>query len=175
MFSVGDYVVYGDSDVCQISSIGVPEMKSHQPDGKQYYFLEPKFYKGVIYAPTDTKVSMRPVISRGEALELIASMPCIESLPCASGDKKKMIDHYDHLMKAHTCHSLAQTAKSIYLKYHVSGMKMKLPNTTEASFYKKASELLLQELSVAIGESIADVQRRIERIISPNEPMKWSL
>lgn len=175
MFSLGDYVVYGDSDVCQIVNIGVPEMKFHQSTGKTYYFLEPKFYKGVIYAPTDTQVSMRTVIGREEALALIDSMPAIESLPCASGDKKKMVEHYDQLMDAHTCQALAQTAKSIYLKYHVPGAKMKLPNTTEASFYKKASELLLQELSVALDEPIDEVQKRIEKTVSPDASMKWSL
>ena len=175
MFSLGDYVVYGDSDVCQIVNVGVPEMKFHQSTGKMYYFLEPKFYKGVIYAPTDTQVAMRPVIRREEALSLIDSMPSIESLPCASGDKKKMAEHYDHLMDAHTCFSLAQTAKSIYLKYHIAGTKTKLPNSTEASYYRKASELLLQELSVALGEPVDAVQKRIEKTVSPDEAMKWSL
>ena len=49
MFSAGDYVVYGGSDVCQIVNIGVPELKFHQSTGKTYYFLEPMFYKGMIY------------------------------------------------------------------------------------------------------------------------------
>lgn len=175
MFSLGDYVVYGDSDICKVTDIGVPEMKFHQSTGKQYYFLEPKFYKGVIYAPTDTQVSMRPVIGREEALRLIDSMPAIENLPCLSGDKKKMTEHYNHLMEGHSCQALAQTAKSIYLKYHISGVRSKLPNTTEASYYKKASELLLQELSVALGEEIESVQKRIENTVSPGEAMKWSL
>lgn len=175
MFSTGDYVVYGDSDVCQIVKIGVPDMKFHRSTGKQYYFLEPQFYKGVIYAPTDTQVPMRPIIDREEALALIRSMPDIESLPCTSGDKKRMVEHYDHLMDTHTCQALAQTAKSIYLKYHVPGTKIKLPNSTEASFYKKASELLLQELSLALGESVEAVQKRIEGSVSPDAAMKWSL
>ena len=102
-------------------------------------------------------------------------LPDIESLPCASGDKKKMTEHYNQMMSPHTCRSLAQTAKSIYLKYHVSGLKMKLPNSTEAIIYKKASELLLQELSVSLGEPIEAVQKRIEQIVSPGEAMKWSL
>ena len=175
MYSLGDYVVYGDSDVCKVAQIGVPDMKFHKSTGKQYYFLEPQFYKGVIYAPTDTQVAMRPVIGREEALSLIDSMPAIESMPCASGDKKKMAEHYDHLMDAHTCFSLAQTAKSIYLKYHIAGTKAKLPNSTEASYYKKASELLLQELSVALGEPVDAVQKRIEKTVSSDEAMKWSL
>ena len=175
MFSTGDYVVYGDSDVCQVTKIGVPEMKFHQSTGKLYYFLEPQFYKGVIYAPTDTPVAMRPVIGKEDALRLIDSLPSVESLPCASGDKKKMSEHYDHLMEAHTCRSLAQTAKSIYVKYHVPGAKTKLPNSTEASYYRKANELLLQELSVALGEDVESIQKRIEAVVSQGEAMKWSL
>jgi len=175
MYSVGDYVVYGDSDVCRIVNIGVPDMQFHPSAGKSYYFLEPAFYKGVIYAPTDTQVSMRPVIGKEEALTLIFSLPEIESLPCVSGDKKKLNEHYNQLMAPHTCRALAQTAKSIYLKYHLPGSKLKLPNSTEAVIYKKASELLLQELSVSLGEPIGAIQKRIEQIVSPNEAMKWSL
>lgn len=175
MFSVGEYIVYGSSDVCRIVNIGVPDMKFHQSSGKTYYFLEPAFYKGVIYAPTDTQVSMRPVLDKEEAISLIFSLPEIESTPCVSGDKKKMTEHYDQLMAPNTCRSLAQTAKSIYLKYHIPGTKMKLPNSTEAIIYKKANELLLQELSISLGEPIEAVQKRIEQIVSPDEAMKWSL
>ncbi len=175
MYSAGDYVVYGDSDVCKVEKIGVPDMKFHQSTGKIYYFLEPQFYKGVIYAPTDTQVPMRPVIGREEALRLIGSMPSIEASPCPMSDKKRMNDHYDQLMADHSSCSLARTAKSIYIKYHAAGLKTKLPNSTEASFYKKASELLLQELSIALDEPIEAVQKRIEQVVSPGEAMKWSL
>ena len=175
MYSVGDYVVYGDSDVCQVTDIGVPNMKFHQSTGKTYYFLETQFYKGVIYAPTDTQVAMRPVIGREDALHLIESMPSIESSICLSSDRKKLSEHYDALMDTHSCQALARTAKSIFEKYHVPGAKAKLPNSTEASYYKKASELLLQELSVSLGEPIEAVQKRIEQVVSPGTTMKWSL
>ncbi len=175
MYSIGDYVVYSDSDVCRITQIGVPDMKLHRSTGKTCYFLETQFYKGMIYAPTDTQVPMRPVISREDALRLIEAMPSIHSDACPSGDKKKMVEHYDLLMEDHSCRALAHTAKSIFEKYHVPGAKVRLPNSTEASYYKKASELLFQELSVALGESIEAVQKRIEAVCSPDAPMKWSL
>jgi len=175
MYSVGDYVVYGDSDVCQIDQIGVPEFKFHQSTGKQYYFLKPVFYKGAIFAPTDTQVSIRPIIGQEDALRLIESMPALSSCACTSGDKKKMIEHYDRLMGDHSCRALAQTAKSIYLKYHSPNAKTKLPNSTEAAYYKRASELLLQELAVSLGETTEAVQTRIEAVVSGNEPMHWSL
>jgi len=175
MFSIGDYVVYGDSDVCRVTEIGVPEMYAGRDGGRSFYFLETQFYKGMIYAPVDTQVPMRPVISREQALDLIAEMPELECSVCLVSDKKKMAEHYETLMDEHSCHSLARTAKSIYEKYHAAGAKGKLPNSTEAIYYKKASELLFQELSVALGESIPEVQARMEAVCSPDTAMKWSL
>lgn len=175
MYSIGDYVVYGDSDICRVTEIGVPEMNKNRGDGRLFYFLETQFYKGMIYAPVDTTVPMRLVIKREEALELIETMPFLTSDICLVSDKKKMIEHYDALMDEHTCRSLARTAKSIFEKYHTSGSRNKLPNSTEAMYYKKASELLFQELSVALNESVSEIQARIEAVCSPNEAMKWTL
>lgn len=175
MFAAGDYVVYGDSDVCRIAEIGVPEMhRTRQPE-RQYYFLETQFYKGVIYAPVDTQMPIRPVISRESALELIASIPDIRVEVCTLSDRKRLAEHYDQLMSDHSSLSLLRTVKSIYEKYHAPGVRAKLPNTTEASYYKKAGDLLLQELSVALCEPVEAVQSRIEAVCSPEAPMKWSL
>lgn len=175
MFSAGDYVVYGGSDVCRVAHIGVPDMKPHRSTGKTYYFLEPVFYKGMIYAPTDTQVPLRAVIRRNEALALIESLPSLTSNACTSGDRKKLADHYERLLADGSCRAMAQTAKSIFLKYHVPGAKIKLPNSTEASYYKKTSELLLQELSVSLDEPIDAVQKRIEAVVSPDAEMRWTL
>lgn len=162
MYSVGDYVVYGDSDICKVTEIGVPELHRKTHTDRQFYFLETQFYRGMIYAPVDTQVSMRPVISREEALKLIDRMPEIQIDVSTLSDKKRLAEHYDALMAPHTSESLARTAKTIYEKYHSAGAKAKLPNSTEAMYYKKANELLLQELSLALEEEISEVQRRIE-------------
>lgn len=162
MFRIGDYVIYSDSDVCRVTEIGVPAIHMTTGTDRIFYFLETQFYLGMIYAPVDTQVPMRLVIGREEALRLIDRMPEMESFVCPLSDKKKLAEHYDALMAPHTTESLARTAKSIYEKYHGSGAKTRLPNSTEATYYKKANELLLQELSIALGEPVADVQARIE-------------
>ena len=77
-------------------------------------------------------------------------------------------------MEPATCEAMARTAKSIFLKYRTA-TRTKLPNSTEAAFYKRACEAMLQELSAALGESIETVQRRVELVLSPDEPMKWTL
>jgi RNA polymerase-interacting CarD/CdnL/TRCF family regulator len=78
------------------------------------------------------------------------------------------------LLASADCESAARVAKTIYLKYRQSG-RTRLPNSTEAIYYKRASDLLLQELAVALGESIEEIQNRIEKICSPDTPMKWNL
>lgn len=175
MYAVGNYVIYGDSDVCRIMKIGPGDMKPVRESGKTYYFLETMFYKGMICAPVDTRVPMRPVIGRDEALNLIGKLPSLRDEVCASSDRKKLADHYDTILEAHDSLSLARTAKAIYTKYHAPGAKSKLPNSTEAAYYKKAGELLLQELSIALDEPIEAVQKRVEAVVSPDAPMKWSL
>jgi len=162
MYCIGDYIIYGDSDVCRVTDIGVPEIHMKTSPNRQFYFLETQFYKGMIYAPVDTQVPMRPVIGKEEALELIERMPELESCVSQLSDKKKLTEHYDALMAPHTSEALARTAKSIYEKYHSPGAKTRLPNSTEASYYKKANDLLLQELSIALNEPLTDVQQRIE-------------
>ena len=38
MFEIGDYVIYGDSGLCQVEQIGVPDFDTFG-SGKAYYFL----------------------------------------------------------------------------------------------------------------------------------------
>lgn len=175
MYSIGDYVVYGDSDVCRVVGVGVPEMYRHREASGAFYFLETQFCKGMIYAPVGTRMPIRPVIGREEALRLIEEMPSLKSDICPASDKKKLTDHYETLLGEHTCRSLAVTAKSIYEKYHAAGAKGRLPNLTESAYYKKTSELLFQELSVALGESVDAGQARMAAVCFPGGGMKWTL
>ncbi len=174
MYSVGDYIVYNGSDICRVAQIGVPNTRAGRMVKTDFYFLETQFYSGMIYIPVNTSISMRPVISKADALSLIERMPSLEPVPCQSSDKKRLSEHYTALTASGSCEAMACTAKTIYLKYHSIG-RSRLPNSTEAAYYKKANDLLLQELSVALSEPIEKVQQRIEAVCSPNEPMKWNL
>lgn len=174
MFSIGDYIVYNGSDICRVKNIGRPDTRAARMLKADFYFLETQFPTGMIYIPVTTKIPMRAVITKEEALTLIARLPDLETAPCASSDKKRLSEHYSALTESADCESMARTAKTIYLKYHQGG-RTRLPNSTEAMYYKRASDLLLQELSVSLGESIEDVQKRIEAVCSPDAAMKWNL
>ena len=78
MFQIGDHIVYGGEGVCAVKAIGALPVPGMDSD-RLYYTLEPLYHGGVIYAPLDTPVPMRPVLSRDEAEGLISSIPAMRS------------------------------------------------------------------------------------------------
>ena len=62
MFKVDELVMYGGTGVCKVIEIGRPDFSD---DDRLYYFLEPVYQSGMIYAPVDSeRVVMRPLISK---------------------------------------------------------------------------------------------------------------
>ena len=78
MYQIGDLIVYGGTGVCRVEKVEAPKLKG--TDGKrQYYTLKPLYQDGTICIPVDTKVFMRPVISREEAEKLIDAIPEVKA------------------------------------------------------------------------------------------------
>lgn len=67
MFKKGTLLIYDTAGVCRVEDVGMPEGLPVSDKKKQYYKLAPVFGVGTIYIPVDTKVFMRPVISKQEA------------------------------------------------------------------------------------------------------------
>ena len=72
MFVAGDLVVYGGEGVCRVESIG-PSGLAYDDGTRLYYHLTPLYRSGTVMTPVDTGVLMRSVITREEALALIAA------------------------------------------------------------------------------------------------------
>ena len=76
MYQPGDLIIYGGEGVCRVAAISPAPIAAADPE-RIYYTLTPLYRQGVIYAPTDVTVPMRPILSREEALDLIRSIPTI--------------------------------------------------------------------------------------------------
>ena len=79
MYAVGTLVLYSRMGVCRVESIGAAP--SPQAAGRSYYKLRSVFSSGnelVIYAPVDTAIFMRPLISGAEAVDYLERFPCLE-------------------------------------------------------------------------------------------------
>ncbi|MCM3633885.1 MULTISPECIES: CarD family transcriptional regulator [Paenibacillus] len=159
MFEHGDYVVYGSSGVCQVDAIGKPDIPVAD-ESKSYYKLLPVHGTEVIYCPVDTKVFMRPIIPREEAVQLIQAIGQ-DDMP--SLDTKKVHAHqfYESLLNTHDCRDLVQLIKVIYSKNNVTSELRKMGGTDQ-KYLKTAEDLLFTELSVALGASKDDVKKEVE-------------
>lgn len=163
MYGVGDIVVYNEDGVCRVENVGALKIASADRD-QQYYTLRPLNGDGRIYVPVDTKLPVRPALSREGALELIRQMPGIQAEISRLNNKRVLEDHYRALMQPHTPQSLVKTLKSIYEKRN-DGDKLRALSSTDEYYRKRAEALLHQELSVALDIPVEDVENFIIRTI----------
>ena len=115
MYQIGDLVIYGDSGACRVEAIGKLDV-SYIDRSKLYYTLRPIYRDGKIYAPTETKVFMRPVLTFPEAQRIIGLIPSIKEIDCLSGNHRILKENYSQLLLSHNCIDLIRLIKTIYAK-----------------------------------------------------------
>ena len=142
MFQTGDHVVYGNSGICCIERIDVPDFEVFER-GKPYYFLRCEEDGSRIYAPVDTRVSMRAMLTSAEAQELLLKLPTLATQPPAARDHKLVSQHYQKLLQEHTAESLACVIKSIRSR---TGRM----TSAEEGILKKAEGQLSTEIAAAL-------------------------
>ena len=157
MFSVGEMIIYGENGVCTVDSIG-PLNVTGTPQDKLYYFLTPYVGSGKYFAPVESNAYMRPVMSEGEALALIDSIPGIEPAICRDSRFNHVDAFYKELFKQHSCEALVSVIKG--LRHRMAERKTK-SSRAEATM-KRAKDILYGELSVALGIELKDVEAFID-------------
>lgn len=108
-YPVGALIVYGGSGVCRVIGVGVPEGQS-----KTYYTLAPLYGTEVIYAPVDTRVFLRPVLTKEEADDLIRSMPSIRAERVETGNLQLRSRQYQASFQSHDAADLVKLIKTIH-------------------------------------------------------------
>ena len=155
MYSEGEKIIYGENGVCIIDSVA-PLAMSGAGD-KLYYHLHPLVGSGEYFAPIDTAVFMRPVISRAEAEQLIRSMPEIEPAICNDSRFNHVDAFYKEIFKLHTPEAMIAIIKG--LRERMAERKTK--STRAEATMKRAKEILHGELSVALGIEYKEVESYI--------------
>jgi len=169
MYRVGDWIVYGNSGVCRVMSVGFPEDNSGLEKDKEYYRLSPLLDSSTIYAPVETKVFIRPVISRQEALELLANAKNLEEDICYSRNLRLLTEHYKEAIQTHKCEELLRLIRTVHAKNQECIKKGKRPGQIDQRYMKRAEELLHSELSVALEIPYSEVPDYMERMLSQEE------
>ncbi|MBQ7796266.1 MAG: CarD family transcriptional regulator [Lachnospiraceae bacterium] len=165
MFEIGSLLIYDTTGVCKVEDIGVPSGFPVSDKNKKYYKLAPVFGSGTIYIPVETKVFMRPVISRDEAEALIRKIPEIREDICESHNQKVLEDHYKASLMTHDCEDLVQLIKTVYAKKKNLERNGKKTGKTDQTYMKRAKQLLHEELSIALDIPVAEVEDYITRAV----------
>ena len=150
MFQPGEIIVYGNTGVCRIMEITKPNLPGVDRK-REYYLLSPLFQDGKIYSPVDnTKVFIRPVISKKQAEEMIDMIPEIQTKQINSLSTQQLSEKYQEYFNTHNCTDLLELIMSIYAKkQHQLSLKHKVGQIDER-YMRKAEELLYGELAVAL-------------------------
>lgn len=163
MFQKGDLIIYNNEGVCRVENIGPLESISDNRGERLFYKLSPLYGKGFIFIPVDTKIFMRPVITKDEAQLLISKIPNIKSGDADAVSQKELAEYYQSSFRSHECEDLLQLIKTVYLKSQRQSQLGKKPGQTDQRYMKRAEELLHGELAVALDIPVEDVPKYIER------------
>ena len=164
MYQVGDLIIYGGEGVCRVEAVGPSPVRGSNP-GRLYYTLAPMYRSGLIYAPTDVRVPMRPILTEGEARELIRGIPEMNSSFEASGNSREAALQYKNLLQTYEERNLLCLIRSIYCKNQRAIAQGKGYGRTEEHYLKRAQELLHGELAVSLNIPVEQVEETIARTL----------
>lgn len=154
MYEIGDHIIYGENGVCSVEAIGPLTMRGSDKD-RIYYTLSPYVGTGTFYAPVDTKVYMRPVITKKEAEDFLSKVGKIEPAVCQDIRFTHVDAFYKELFQEHSCEALAALLKGIF------SQERNTRSNRIDMVMKRAKEILSSELSVALEVPYAEMEETV--------------
>ena len=161
MFAVGDLIVYSETGVCRVEKIGPPPFAPKEK--RNYYTLTLLYGRETIYVPVDTRVFMRPILSREEAEKLIDRLPEIQQAQVDNRDYRALAQQYHGFLETHSCEDLVQLMKTVYAKNQRKSQSGKKPSRVDQDYQKRAENLLYGELAAALEIPLEEVPGYIHR------------
>lgn len=165
MFQIGEYILYGSTGVCMVQDIQMIAF-SKDETAAPYYILQPLNQTYTISTPAEnTKVFMRPIISKEDAIKLIDSIPEINAEAYHNRVIRELAKHYESMIETHDCGDLLHLTMSLYEKKRASLETNRKFGNVDEQFMKRAENLLFGEFSVALGIPTENVANYIaERV-----------
>lgn len=163
MFQVNDLVVFGTHGICKVKAVGSLNMSAADEE-RLYYTLKPLYdtQHSAVYTPVDnTKAPMRAASTREEALDLIDSIPTIETIWVL--DERQREGKYKEIMLKNDCTGWLQIIKTLYLKKQKRLAEGKKNTAKDDLYFKLAENLLYGELAAALDMNLENVKDMIAK------------
>ncbi len=150
MFKVGEYVVHGSNGVCRVESVG-PLAGLGNASDRLYYTLTPVYSgNGKIFSPVDnTKVVMRPILTKDEAEQLLANVKGVQDLLVV--DEKKRESAYKEAFYSGRCEEMIRILKTIHKREAQRTAQGKRSTASDERYMHLAEDSLFGELAVSFG------------------------
>lgn len=103
-----------------------------------------------MFTPVDSKVFMRPVITREEALALIDRIPQMTAQVYENSNLRFLNEHYQQCIQDYTCADLLQLIKDVRAKRRRMAERGKKLGLVDERYMKRAEEMLHGELAIAL-------------------------
>jgi len=160
MYNVDDKIHYGGSGVCVIQEIAVMRFGRTR---ERYYVLRPLHQNAsMIYVPVDNPqlvAKMRPVLTREQVEELIASMPEVET--CWIDDPQERKTSFDAMLRSNDCRDLIVIIKTLHEQKKRRQSQGKSLHVSDDTCLREAQRLLYDEFAGALGLKPAQVNEYI--------------
>ncbi len=149
MFSIGQKVICGNKGVCIIEDITTLDIPGVD-NSKKYYILKPIYMSAsTVYVPVDSALtSIRMILSRKEAQELIHSIPQIPVLEIKN--ERLLEQDYKACMKTNSCDQWVKLIKTIYERKQKRLQTGRKETAIDSKYFKIAEDVLYGELAVAL-------------------------
>ena len=167
MFSVGELIVYRGAGVCRVEEIGPPPCSPGER--RDYYTLVPLHSRETIYVPVESRVFMRPILTRGEAEALIDRLPEIRQAQVEGRDYRALAQQYREYLGSRRCEDLVPLLKGLYEKGRRQSRAGKKPGKVDQDVQRRAEALLHGELPAALEIPPEQVPEYIRRRLAPRE------
>lgn len=150
MYSVGEFISYGNSGVCEVMGTEVMDPSTGSSVGRQCYILRPLHDQSCkIMTPVDNqKVIMRNLISPEETKQLLNDIPQIETLPEQSARQQEI--SYSKALHSGDCREWLCLVKTLNQRIESRKLKGKKVTATDDRYFKAATEKLIEEFSVVL-------------------------
>lgn len=160
MFNKGEYVIYGNTGVCEIIDISTLDIHG-APKEKLYYILKPvNQKKSKVFTPVDnTKVVIRKLISKEDVEKIIGDIPNIKELLVK--DEKLREKTYKECINSCQCRNLISLMKTIYIRKEQRLNQGKKLSATDEKYFKLAQDNLNTEFAISLKLSIEEIQHYI--------------
>ena len=162
MYNVNDRIQYGGSGVCVIQEIAVMRFGRTR---ERYYVLRPLHQNAsLIYVPVDNPqlvAKMRPVLTREQVEELIASMPSVETAWIEDAQERKTC--FDAMLRSSDCRDLIVIIKTLNEQKKRRQAQGKALHVSDDNLLREAQRLLFDEFAGVLGMKPAEVNEYIRQ------------